>query len=328
MKRLFYINIKKVLLYSGLIAVIFLAECGLNLNGVDVPEYGEANQVATFTMHCGVEPRITDGTYTAKLLIGFLAPKSWHVAQNTVMTFTSPKGNGTLSVIPAGQKEPNTGLEWPDAAKIKLGIGGNLSDDVEWVIFQSALAYTFSNNEDITFDVVIKSKLGTENTLVKLGFYYGNSKENLNGDANYTKTYYTNCFSVINGEGDIADFCNPQLSVVSPGSSLDNDIVTLTYDNGIVESGLSNTDDIYLCATAYTTTGVEKPICEQTAKTKLTPLGGKKYRIDLWPRVFFNVRKGETLDHIEYYYTDASGSIRIGYANTSDPFRYTFKCAD
>ncbi|HEY4788471.1 MAG TPA: DUF4961 domain-containing protein [Bacteroidales bacterium] len=327
MKKLYKINIKNILLYSGLAVIIFLIQCALVLNGVDVPSQVNANDTATFVMHCGVQPRITSGTYTTKLIIGFLAPKGWNAGKNTIVSFTSPIGGETLSVIPAGQTEKYGNKEWPQALKDRYGIGGNLVDDVEWVVFQSAQAYTLNNNQDFNFDVVIKSKVSSENMYVKLGFYYGTSQEGVSQDADYNKSYFTpSCFAVVNGEGDLVDYCNPQLATVTPVSSLDNDIISITYDNSMFTTGLSNTEDIYFCGKAITTDGEELNVCEQTSKTKFTSIGGQKFRLDLWPRGFFNVDKTKSLAKIEYYFTDASGTVKVGYSNTSDPCKYTFKC--
>jgi hypothetical protein len=328
MKKLFEINIKNILLYSGLVVIIFLIQCALVLNGVDVPSQGNASDTATFTMHCGVQPRITSGSYTTQLVIGFLAPKGWNAAKNTIVSFKSQVGDEkNMPVIPAGETESFGHKEWPKALKDRYGIGGNLVDDVEWVVFRSAKAYSLSNNQDFDFDVVIKSKLSQENMYVKLGFYYGTSKEGVSEDADYNKTYFTpSCFAVVNGVGDVVDYCNPQLATVTPVTSLENDIITITYDNSIFTTGLSNSQDIYFCGKAVTTDGEELNVCEQTARTRFTSIGGKKFRLDMWPRGFFNVNKTKNLARIEYYFTDASGSVKVGYSNTSDPCKYTFKC--
>lgn len=332
-KLLKKINIKYCLLFLGLVAAVFLAKCGLNALTVDVPASANANEEATFVLHCSTMSRIDnsapDPTYTTKLLVGFMIPKSWHASENTTVKLTSPKGNETLVLIPASETEPASHLPWTEAAKQRFGIGPNLLNDLEWVVYRTVKTYTFINNEDINFDVTITSKVGPKNELVKLGFFVGSSKEGLRPeDTDYTKFAFSDAFSVTNGEGDLVDFVNPQLGKVDPVHSLDNDIITLTFDAGVVETGLSNTDGIYLCAKAFMDNGETLDVCEQTDKTKVSPLGGKKYRIDLWPRGFFNVPEGRTLTRLEYYYTDATGNTKIGYGNTADPFRYTFNCEE
>lgn len=327
MKKILKINSRRIFIYSFLVVIMLMIQCGLVMNGVDVPDHGVANEPITFVMHCGIQPRIQNGDYTTKLVIGFLVPKSWHAAENTTVSFTSPIGSSPMSVIPASQLEPNTNLPWSQACMQVLGAGGNLvPSGMEWVVFESRDAYTVVNNEDFNFDVTITSKCGPNNMLFKLGFYYGDSKESLSGDANYTKTFFSNCFSVINGAGNIVDYCHPQLSTVSPATSLDNDIITLGFNNGIDTTVLSNTGNIYLCAKAFTDNGDSLSVCEETDKTKLTAIGGEQYRIDLWPRGFFNVPDNETITRLEYYFTDASGTMRVGNNNTDQPFRYIFSC--
>lgn len=329
MKKLFK-NIKLVLFIAGLFLVVFLANCGLTPLTVEAPSEVNANQVATFTLSCGTEPRIanTDPPYTTKLIVGFMVPKSWNAAQNTtVELISSEKGNSTLVLIPASEKEPVSGLSWSEAARKRFGIGPNLLDDFEWLVYRSVPAYTFVNNEDIKFKVKISSKVGSENSLCRLGFFVLSSKENLRPeDTDYTKYAFSDNFSVVNGTGELVDYVNPQLVKVEPVKSLDNDFVSMTFDTGIEETALSNTDDIFLEVRGITQSGQSITVNSKVDKTKLKPLGGKKYRIDIWPRGLLNVPANETLVRLEYYFTDQTGSARVGYGNTSDPFRYVFKC--
>jgi hypothetical protein len=325
MKR--FLDVKFLYLILALATVVFLAECGLKALSVDVPASGNANEAVTFTLHCGAEPRIASGTYTTNLLVGIMVPRNWNGRAGTTVNFTSPKGNGVMTPIPDTEVEATSGLSWPAAAKKRFGIGPNLVDDFEWIIYRSTSAYTFSNNEDIDFDVKVTTKLGAENMVLKLGFYVGSSKENLRGDdVDYTKFTFSNLFEVKNGTGDLVDLVNPQLSKVEPVKSTDNDIMTFTFDSGVITTPLNNVDDVYLCAKAFDNTGGAIDVCEQTAKTKLTSIGGKRYRIDFWPRAFFNVANDKMLTRIEYYFTDATGTKKVGYANTATPFKYTFKC--
>lgn len=321
-------NIKYIYLALGLAVVVFIANCGLKALTVEVPESGNANEVATFTLHSGAEPRIEgSGTYTTQLLVGIMVPRSWNARENTTVSFTSPKGGGVMSIIPDSEMEPVSGLSWPAAAKRRFGIGPNLVDDFEWIIYRSTNAYTFVNNEDIDFDVTVETRLGSENMLLSLGFYVGSSIENLRPeDTDYTKYTFSDVFEVKNGEGSLVDFINPQLGKIEPVKSSDNDIVTFTFDSVADTTALSGTDEIYLCAKAFDANGQVAVVCEQTEKTRLTEVGGKRYRIDLWPRGFFNLAPETTLTRLEYYYTDATGAKKVGYGNTADPFTYTFEC--
>jgi len=61
-----------------------------------------------------------------------------------------------------------------------------------------------------------------------------NSYDGLSDPSRYGSKF-TNCFQSI-GAGDLIDFCNPQLANVDPRTSLDNDIISLTFDARPVDS--------------------------------------------------------------------------------------------
>lgn len=316
-------------LVFGVTIVLFLAHCGLTQLTVTVPESANANEVVVFEMHSGAEPAIEEpGTYTTQLVAGIMVPKGWNARENTVVSFTSPKGNGIMKIIPDTEIESRSGLSWHEAAKNMFGIGPNLVDDFEWIIYRSTQAYTFVNNEDISFDVKVESKVGPNNMLVKLGFYVGSYIESLRAeDTDYKKFTFSDEFEVVNGEGDLIDFVNPQLSKIEPIKSTDNDIITFTFDAGVANTALENADAVYLCAKGYDADGeIIAEICEQSEKTRLKSIGGKKIQLDTWPRALFDLAAGVSLSRIEYYYTDASGNNKVGYGNSSDPFPFTFKC--
>lgn len=330
MKKLFGINIKYVFLSLGLLIVVFLAQCGLEALSISVPNGGNANEISTFKINTKTDSRINtndpDPTYTTRMIVGFLVPKSWNAAENTVVSFTSTdKGNGTMELMPETAKDPKTGLSWSEAAKHQFGIGSNLIDDLEWVVYRTTSTYTFVNNGNTDIEITIKSKLGPENMLVQLGFFVGSIKEGID-NTDFQKYAFSEPFEVKNGTGDLIDFVNPQLGKVDPVKSLDNDIITLTFDAGVTETDLSNTDDIYLCAKAILDNGDVTEVCEQTDKTRLKPIGGKKFIIDFWPRGFFDTPKGRSIVKLEYYFKDITGNGKVGYGNTADPFKYTFVC--
>jgi len=110
-----------------LVTTVLLVQCGLKSITLTIPKSAQANTKVSFIVHGGAEPRITnDGSYTTQLLAGIMVPKSWKVRSNAIVTFTSPKGNGTLRMIPDGEIEPVSGVNWHQAAKKMFGIGPNL----------------------------------------------------------------------------------------------------------------------------------------------------------------------------------------------------------
>ena len=277
---------------------------------------------------------------TENFVFGFLVPKGWDAAHNTKIKYSSSAGDGNLVLMPSTTLEPQgNGLNWSAAMKKKFGIGGNLIDDMEWVVYQSDVGFPLSNGEAITADLTISVKVGADgnNTLCKLGYVIAESYDGLHDpdgflDGGEKYEYYaetvTSCFQLTGGPGDVVDFCNPQLSSYDPPKTLDNDFFTITYDGNVATTPLNNAAAVYLCATGNTSDGKSITVCEQTAKTKLTQTaaGSNRYKITLWPHQFFGLSDTQTLTNMTYYITDASGSTKVGYGNTTAPFVYTFKC--
>ena len=321
-------NLLYLYILFGLVLTL-LVQCGLKSLTVTVPEQGTAGERMVFTMHSGAEPRIEgSGTYTTQLVAGIMVPKGWNARKNAVLTYSSPKGNGTLRVIPDSEIEPVSGMNWHQAAKKMFGIGPNLVDDFEWIIYRSTQSYTFVNNEDIDFNVKVECNLGSENMIMRLGFYVGSSIENLRGeDTDYKKFTFSNVFEVTGGEGDIIDFVNPQLGTVQPVKSLDNDIITLNFNAGVTSTVLDNIEDVYLRVRAFDAKDqLIGEVNRSDNQTKLQAIGGKRFLIDIWPRGFFHAEKGTQITRLEYFFTDQSGTKVVGYGNTDDPFKYTFRC--
>src|SRR5690606_15795009 len=132
-------NIKYIYLALGLAVVVFLANCGLNPFTIEMPDSGNANEVTTFILHGSTMARVEgNDPYVTKLLVGIMVPKSWNARQNAVVSFTSSKGNETMTIIPDSEIEPVWGVNWHEAARKRFGVGPNLVDDFEWIVYRSS----------------------------------------------------------------------------------------------------------------------------------------------------------------------------------------------
>lgn len=311
---------------------IVLACCGEVITSVDQPATTTAGSTMTVTVHLSI-PTAADGG-PDYLVFGFLVPKGWKAAQNTVVTYSGAQGSGNMTLIPEGTLGKNgNGLTWTAYMKKTFQIGGNLIDDMEWVAYQSDKAYSHSGGLEFKGDITIKTKVAADNNnyLVKLGYTITDTGHGFTSDqfGTYYSEVVTPCFEVTGGTGDLIDFCNPQLTTVNPPKSLDNDIITLTFDGTVVNTPLNNAAETYLCATAYTSDGKTISVCEQTDKTKMIQAvpNSKKYQLTFWPKSFFNTTAAQTITKIEYFITDKKGTAKVGYGNTLAPFVYTFKCS-
>lgn len=302
-----------------------IAACTPSITSVEQEETVNAGDSAHMIMHISWTQIIF--AQDKRLVVGVCEPKSWNGDENTTMHVAATPGNSSMSLIPPNLLEPSTGLPWKEAFRQKFGIGPNLLDDVEWVVFWSDQIFHVENQESPTGTVFISTKTSENNLQYKPGYAFC---ENDDGVSDGFTGYYTNifgsCLEVVNGIGDIQDFCNPQIGIVEPSNATKNDILTFKYDGDVDSSNLSNESEIYLCITAWTKDGQTIPVCSMEEKSKLVNWGPKKWRLDMWPLKFFDLSSTQELDRFEYYFTNKSGSIKVGYANTEAPFKYSFKC--
>ena len=314
--------------YGIILFLLLLAGC-VFLDGVDQPATAKAGEEMTIVMHNRVD--VSDGGLTyVRLIIGFLAPKSWAAASSANITYTTTSyGNGKMVPVPSSVIAAD-GLSWPAALKNRFGMGGNyMTDDLEWVVFWTEQVYNVPQGVKDNIDVTMVIKPGPENMQFKTGYFLGTSSDGLSdvfGSNNVYKCQFEDCFTITDGAGDLIDFCNPQIAAVTPGVTTDNDFLTVSFDPDVVPTALNGVGSIYLCAKGYTSDGQILEACTQTESSKLKSYTGHKSAITIWPRAYFSMQEGPTLEKIEYFFTDATGTVKVGFSNTAAPFVYTFKC--
>ncbi len=266
--------------------------------------------------------------HTQRQVLGICVPKSWNAAQNTTMTYKSDVGNGTMVLIPTNIPEPSSGLSYPAAFLKKFGIGPNYINDMEWVVFWSDNKLFGANGTSPSGQFNISIKTSTDNLSFRPGFGMCEDGDGLSdGNPGYYTNLFGNCMLVAAPDAaDIQDFCNPQIGTAEPSSATDNDIVSVIYNGSLDTTALRNQTDVYFCAKGYLTDGTVIDICQQTEATKLTSSGLQQWRFDFWPRKLFNLQSGQTLERLEYYFSSQDGTLKTGYGNSADPFKYVFKC--
>lgn len=306
-----------------LVLVLMLTQC-IDIDGVDQPATLQSGDVLTATVH--VHIKSAKDVTGSRLVVGFLAPKKWKASANVSMTYTSNFGNGGMSPVPPGTKPAgSTGMDWPTTIRNKAGIGKNKIRDLEWVVFWSNKAYDIANGDDIHADVTVKVKTGDQDVVVDLGYFAACSTEDINGDSNpYGVKFAT--LETTGGTGPVVNFLVPQLAIIDPLQNLDNEFMTLTFDGSIIPTGLTNAPQVFLCATAYTNDHQVITVCGPNDKEKMTNIGRDQWRIDLWPRKYFNVSDGQSIDSMKYYFTNEAGDITVKKPDTGLPFMYVFSC--
>lgn len=304
--------------------VIIIISCSMTIDSIVQANSINAGDPLNATLNVRVA---TNQSQTSRLMIAILVPKVWNARAKATLTFVSDVSTGVQQMTPIapGVPAPNgNGLDWSTNLATKIGNGGNLINDWEWIAYYSNAAYSLGGNVTVKATVSVSIPTTADNISFKMGYAVANSTDGLSG-SDYYGSFFPGCLRV-NGSGDLIDFCNPQLSAVEPRIALDNDIITLGFDAGVTSTPLDNNNDIYLCATGITTTGQRISVCTAGAASKTTALGAGRFRIDMWPRQYFSLTDAQKLSKIEYYFTNASGAIKIGYGGGTDPFQFTFSC--
>lgn len=312
------------------IMTLLMVHC-VYLDSVDYEPTVNAGDVATFTMNVRVEP--AENKNDVRLVIGYLVPKSWVAAANTVVTYTSniDAGIKTMTLIPEGNLPKNGGgLTWPNALKSKFEFGPNVLEDMEWIAYWSDEVYSVSNGEKLKAAVTIKTKTGPENMRVKLGFFVNHTEDGING-TDHWKVLYTDCFDVINGEGDPIDFCQLHFNSVQPLQATKDDIITIKYQGDIASNALDDAEEVYLCATAFTDNGNSYYVCSLDDKSRMIRENayGHTFSLTFWPAGYFSIPKGEEITKIQYSFLNEDGTVELQEVQedmSENPYVYSFNC--
>lgn len=133
--------------------------------------YIKAGEIATFTF--SGEINIDGDASNETFIVGFLAPRSWNVRQNAIVTYREDRYetevDHKMTVIPDTEQPANyKGMSWSAALKKKYGVRGNVLNDMEWIAFKSD-NYP-SVNGTIHYTVTIKCNSGKSNLKFRPSF--------------------------------------------------------------------------------------------------------------------------------------------------------------
>lgn len=325
---------------------IAVAACYIQIQNISQPATATVNQTITIQLTDSIQTNISNSCNceVAAYVLGILLPKGFNGAANTKVSYTSGLGNGNMSVMPSTTLEPGsasagTNLNWPASMMKMFGIRKNLVNDLEWVVFQSNQQYTIDNEVKFPADATIQLTVGADNNNTEFftAFVIADSYDGLTywsgnaADPNFNEKD-GGCLIVTGGTtGILNDYCHPQLTTIDPPKSTSNEFITLTFNNKLTPTGLSNSTSLYLCVdTAYTSDGKALTnFCMQTEKTNLvqTAANSGLYSLTFWPKSFFGLTDSETITRMVYHVTNQDGTIRVGYGGDPvAPFSYVFGC--
>ena len=278
------------------------------------------NSGQTIAIMVHVEIHQTKANQANQLIFGFLAPRDWDAAKNTTITYSSSRGDGKMTLASPGVVATGFDNTWPATLMGRFGSGPNLVKDMEWVIFRADTTYgSVEGGPVVKGAIKIVTKAGLENEIVRLGYFLTTSE----GIEPSDDPFYSKDLRVVGGKGQLIDFSHSQVATIVPVRSVDDDYVTMTFDGNARQTPLTVSRAVFLEAIAYTGDQQVIKVTEKNPGTRLAPMGGNKWRIQIRPRAFFNLKDGQALSRMEYYFTDKAGA-RVGYDDTGTPFKYVF----
>lgn len=325
-----YIAIKKIrkCWKYGLVLLfaIILSRC-ISFDQVIQPDTVKAGE--TFTTNLKVAIKTQQQNLGAHLVIGILAPKSWHIGSTAELTYTSDRSadaKGVMELIPAGVA-PNSGtLPWPETMLSMAGYGANKLRDMEWVAFWSDKTYDIRDGETINAKIDVTIRTGEQNEKVQLNYFVASSALALTGSFQPRWDTISAIVETVGGTGSTLNYLSPQLSDVAPSRAMDNDIIFIKFDGSLLPTALTGADKVFLCITAYTHDNEVINVCRQDAGTLMSPVGKDVWQLALWPRKYFNLSEGQSIDSIKYSFTNQSNDVTVTNLDTGMPFMYMFSC--
>jgi hypothetical protein len=155
-----------------------------------------------------------------------------------------------------------------------------------------------------------------------LGYFAGNLS-----DADFA--FNNGARMTVNGPGDIVDLCDPQLTSFNPPKALQNDFLTITYNESLDSLKLLKGNKLYLCVdTAFLSDGTKLTgFCNQTSQTQLieTSATSNSYSLTFWPSSLFKLTNTQTVISMDYHILDSNGNS-VGLNDSSEPFKFKFNC--
>lgn len=318
-----------------LLVLLVLSKCVDIIGNIEQPESVPAGDTFTAVMHVNIPA--SDAGKGTRLVAALLAPKEWGASANMEVTYkivssSRPLGSGgSMSLVPQGTFAPGSTLDYPSKIANVLGAntyGANKIKTLDWIVFWSNETYDIVNGDKVQVDVTFKVKTGDRNVNVELGYFAANSTYSWDPSAsNHAFDYRFVHLETTGGLEPVMDYLEPQLSVVEPFSSTDNDLVTFSFDGTVDdENTLTGLDQVYMCASAYTHDGQVITVCGNNEENKMTSDATDRWSLTMWPKGYFNVSDNQVIDSVKYYFSDASGSKIVQHKSSNSPFLYKFSC--
>lgn len=310
-----------ILMALVVVGCVYLDKVNVNQGTEENPIYwAKAGEIATFTIDAHID---CAENQTKKFLMAILVPKSWNARENTTVTYTATGKEDGVTSLPMSPVNPqlvpkNVDVPWSEVLRAEYGVGTNVLNDMEWVAFSTNKIYTMLEHENATIKITLKCKTGPKNLRFKPAFFINFAEDDFPANDEHGMKYKkyvpsNDCFEVVEGVGEVTDFCAFHYNKVEPLAALQDDFVTFTFLGDTYTNNLKEAA-VYLEAVAYTDNGNTYEVKEKSAKTlmpKEDSFLSNIFNLTIWPAEYFGIQEGETITRIEYIFTNKDGTLSI-----------------
>ena len=320
--------------FSLIVLAILVVDC-MTIEEIIHPENARVNSDIDISVRIKIVAE-TDGN--SKLAFGILVPKSWNVAKNATLTFTTTANyaanvvtNEPMTVVGASELNPSDAQPWATSFQSRFGLLGN-KGPVEWVVFESGTVFQIHDQrpDQKVVEGTVKIRIHTNERAVKfyMGYTFCGKAFGFNGEK-YPKNpvLASKLLEVTGGDSPLWDYTvEPPISYV-PATFGFGDLFAVKYSEPNSMTGGLKGGNVYLAGKVkYQENGVvkEKSTDETTAKTLMEALGDmgnvtswQKY---IYPKDFFSLPKNAVILDIKLYFTNQNKSIVILDNETEEGF--------
>jgi len=269
---------------------------------------------------------VTETDDNAHLVFGVLAPKSWHLADNSSLSFSTSgyafQGYPEIkdeALIPVGpsETEPSTQMPWAMAHQSILGLMDNFGD-VEWTVFKSSTLFVINDKvstEPIDAVVRIKLKTGPDNIRFNMGFHFCGDHYGMkdDGESRYKRNEKSKVMEVSGGNGPVDDYTKVKLVSTTPAVFRYGDIFAVNFQSEVDdnETALKGAEQVYLCGEAVLADGSSVSVTETSEKNLMTKSGPVSYMKYIYPRDFFGLEPDAEITGMSVWFTNKDKSIKV-----------------
>lgn len=315
---------KRYYRYSAYALLTLLAAACMELVSMTQPDSAPINTGVDAQIN--IKVKLDDGPRTT-LIVGMLAPVSWNVGQNAVVTYSStdmPGGaitNQPMRLAVGADAAPD-GKPWAQSMNDQIGYRGNY-EPVEWVAFIAQQTHTWNKNDEFTGTVDVHFTTGGENLKTNLVYFIGNAKDGVNSDPQYY-LLAEKVITTTGGEGPTIDYTLPKMCTMTPEAFTWEDIICFNYNATIQVDGddspLKGAEEVYFMGRATYDGGQEVVIDQISKKTRMNSVEKDKWFLHMYPHEFFGIPAGKKIEKISFYMVNADKSIVVKIPGSDEEF--------